>query len=45
MRPSSLSSVYMFGSGRIALDAICHALTKMDSSPRRLEITSPETKT
>ncbi len=35
----------MFGSGRIALDAICQSDTMIDSSPRRLEMTSPSTNT
>ncbi len=35
----------MFGSGRIAFEAICHSATMIDSSPRRLEMTSPLTKT
>ena len=33
------------GSGRIAFAAIFHSLAMMLSSPRRLEITSPATKT
>ncbi len=35
----------MFGSGRIALAATFHSATMIDSSPRRLEITSPDTYT
>ena len=35
----------MFGSGRIAFAAICQSVTMIDSSPRRLEMTSPATKT
>ena len=35
----------MFGSGRIAFAATCQSATMIDSSPRRLEMTSPLTKT
>ena len=44
-RVSSDSSLCRFGSGRIAFEAMRHSFTMIDSSPRRLVMTSPATNT